>query len=50
MGAIMAVGIAVSNSILLVSFANDVRVENESCPPLRGGARGRARRACGRCS
>jgi len=27
MGAIMAVGIAASNSILLVSFANDVRVE-----------------------
>ena len=27
MGAIMAVGIAVSNSILLVSFANDARVE-----------------------
>jgi multidrug efflux pump subunit AcrB len=27
MGAIMAVGIAVSNSILLVSFANDSRVE-----------------------
>ena len=27
MGSIMAVGIAVSNSILLVSFANDVRVE-----------------------
>jgi CzcA family heavy metal efflux pump len=27
MGAIMAVGIAVSNSILLVSFANEVRVE-----------------------
>jgi len=27
MGAIMAVGIAVSNSILLVSFANDMRVE-----------------------
>jgi multidrug efflux pump subunit AcrB len=27
MGAIMAVGIAVSNSILLVNFANDVRVE-----------------------
>jgi len=27
MGAIMAVGIAVSNSILLVSFANDIRVE-----------------------
>src|SRR5437588_2461532 len=29
MGAIMAVGIAVSNSILLVSFANDIRVEKE---------------------
>jgi multidrug efflux pump subunit AcrB len=27
MGAIMAVGIAVSNSILLVNFANDIRVE-----------------------
>jgi multidrug efflux pump subunit AcrB len=29
MGAIMAVGIAVSNSILLVNFANDVRVEQK---------------------
>lgn len=29
MGAIMAVGIAQSNSILLVSFANDIRVEQE---------------------
>ena len=29
MGAIMAVGIAVSNSILLVSFANDLRVEQD---------------------
>jgi len=28
MGAIMAVGIAVSNSILMVSFANDLRVES----------------------
>jgi multidrug efflux pump subunit AcrB len=28
MGAIMSVGIAVSNSILLVNFANDVRVES----------------------
>ncbi len=28
MGAIMAVGIGVSNSILVVSFANDVRVAN----------------------
>jgi len=29
MGSIMAVGIAVSNSILLVSFANDVQVERK---------------------
>ncbi len=29
MGAIMAVGIAVSNSILMVSFANDSRLESE---------------------
>jgi multidrug efflux pump subunit AcrB len=34
MGAIMAVGIAVSNSILLVSFANDLRVEKEGVSPL----------------
>jgi multidrug efflux pump subunit AcrB len=34
MGSIMAVGIAVSNSILLVSFANDIRVENEALTPL----------------
>jgi multidrug efflux pump subunit AcrB len=27
MGSIMAVGIAVSNSILLVNFANDIRIE-----------------------
>ena len=32
MGAIMAVGIATSNSILLVSFANDIRVER-GVPP-----------------
>jgi multidrug efflux pump subunit AcrB len=30
MGAIMAVGIAVSNSILLVSFANEARAEDET--------------------
>jgi multidrug efflux pump subunit AcrB len=29
MGSIMAVGIAVSNSILLVSFANDLRIEGD---------------------
>jgi multidrug efflux pump subunit AcrB len=34
MGSIMAVGIAVSNSILLVSFANDIRVENPALTPL----------------
>ncbi len=34
MGSIMAVGIAVSNSILLVSFANDLRVEKEGISPL----------------
>jgi multidrug efflux pump subunit AcrB len=32
MGSIMAVGIAVSNSILLVNFANDLRVEQNSDP------------------
>jgi multidrug efflux pump subunit AcrB len=31
MGAIMAIGIATSNSILLVSFANDIRVEKGIC-------------------
>jgi multidrug efflux pump subunit AcrB len=34
MGAIMAVGIAVSNSILLVSFANESRAENEQLTPV----------------
>jgi multidrug efflux pump subunit AcrB len=34
MGAIMAIGIAVSNSILLVSFANDLRIEREDVTPL----------------
>jgi multidrug efflux pump subunit AcrB len=33
MGAIMAVGIATSNSILLVSFANDFRAENTKASP-----------------
>ena len=32
MGSIMAIGIATSNSILLVSFANDVRVEKGGSP------------------
>jgi multidrug efflux pump subunit AcrB len=30
MGAMMAVGLAVANSILLVSFANDLRVQDPS--------------------
>jgi multidrug efflux pump subunit AcrB len=34
MGSIMSVGIAVSNSILLVSFANDIRIENEKLSPM----------------
>jgi multidrug efflux pump subunit AcrB len=34
MGAIMSIGIAVSNSILLVSFANDLRSRNESLTPF----------------
>jgi multidrug efflux pump subunit AcrB len=33
MGAIMAIGIAASNSILLVHFANDRRLEDESVDP-----------------
>ncbi len=32
MGSIMAVGIAVSNSILLVNYANDLRVEKNASP------------------
>ena len=32
MGSIMAVGIATANSILLVSFANDIRVEKNASP------------------
>src|SRR5262245_50788327 len=34
MGAIMSVGIGVSNSILIVSFANDLRARNESITPF----------------
>jgi multidrug efflux pump subunit AcrB len=34
MGAIMSIGIAVSNSILVVSFANDLRSRNESLTPF----------------
>lgn len=34
MGAIMTVGISVSNSILVVSFANDLRTRNESLSPF----------------
>ena len=34
MGAIMTVGISVSNSILVVSFANDLRSRNESLSPF----------------
>jgi multidrug efflux pump subunit AcrB len=43
MGAIMAVGIAVSNSILLVSFANEVRVEEHLDPVAAALAAGKTR-------
>jgi multidrug efflux pump subunit AcrB len=39
MGAIMAIGIAVSNSILLVSFANQTRAENPSVGPVEAAVR-----------
>jgi multidrug efflux pump subunit AcrB len=39
MGAIMAVGIATSNSILLVSFANDVRVTEPDLSALEAASR-----------
>jgi multidrug efflux pump subunit AcrB len=39
MGAIMAVGIATSNSILLVSFANDVRVAEPGLSALEAASR-----------
>jgi multidrug efflux pump subunit AcrB len=35
MGAIMAIGIAASNSILLVHFANDRRMQDESVDPVQ---------------
>ena len=41
MGAIMAVGVATSNSILMVTFANDQR-GGQAC--ARGGARSRQTR------
>jgi multidrug efflux pump subunit AcrB len=43
MGSIMAVGIAVSNSILLVSFANDVRIEQGLSPTGAALAAGKTR-------
>ncbi|HYA86087.1 MAG TPA: efflux RND transporter permease subunit [Nitrospirota bacterium] len=43
MGSIMAVGIATANSILLVSFANDIRVETGATPFEAAVAAGKAR-------
>jgi multidrug efflux pump subunit AcrB len=43
MGAIMAVGISVANSILLVSFAEDTRREEGAESAARSGATGRLR-------
>ncbi len=43
MGAVMAIGIAVSNSILLVNFANDVRAERDVDPIAAAIEAGRTR-------
>ncbi len=43
MGAIMSVGISVSNSILVVSFANDIRARDNLSPIRSGVAAGRTR-------
>ena len=43
MGTIMAVGIAVSNAILLVSFANDIRIERGLDPDTAAVEAGRVR-------
>ncbi len=43
MGSIMAVGIATANSILLVSFANDIRVEKGASPEEAALEAGRTR-------
>ncbi len=44
MGSIMAIGIATSNSILLVNFANDRRIEDERVSPIEAAiAAGRTR-------
>ena len=50
MGSIMAVGIAVSNSILLVSFANDLRIENEDLTPLEAALEAGPDAPAARCS
>ena len=47
MGAIMCIGVATSNTILVVTFANDQRADEGS---TRAPPRSRpARRGCGRC-
>ena len=48
MGAIMSIGISVSNSILVVSFANDLRARS-GMARAGGGDRGRRAPGCGRC-
>ena len=47
MGAIMAIGVATSNSILLVTFANDERMRRARTPLRRRSRPGI--RGCGRC-
>ncbi len=48
MGSIMSVGIAVSNSILVVSFANDLRSAQRKPDAVRGRRSKPARRGCAR--
>ena len=47
MGAIMSIGVATANSILLVTFANEQRQEGKI--GVRARRWKRAGRACGRC-
>ena len=47
MGAIMSVGVATANSILMVTFANDQRARGHDAPQRR--PRRRRGRGCGRC-
>ena len=47
MGAIMSIGVATANSILVVTFANEQRREGHDAAQRRAG--GRRARGCARC-